>query len=346
MGISFASGALRRLGRRAAIAATLGLAALAGGQAQAAFPARPLTLVVGFPPGGGGDLYGRLIATAMGKTLGQTVIVENRPGAGGNIAAGLVAKAAPDGYTILLAMSGNLAVSPALKPQSLPYKVPDDFAPIGLILEAPHGLFVATPSHFKTAREVIDAAKQKELTFASTGTGGAAHIGMETIKELGHLKLLHVPYKGSGPAITDMLGGQIDMFFATASPLVPQVQQGQLRVLALTGRQRSPILPDVPTFKELPASGGKTMTQWYACSGRARRHAARRDPEVLSEHLFVARWRTYGAEATSSARTPHDAGARPAPTDQFGQYAILEKIIANLHAKPPPPTCSSRSFSQ
>ena len=103
MGISFASGALRRLGRRAALVATLGLAALAGGQAQAAFPERPITLVVGFPPGGGGDLYGRLIATAMGKTLGQTVIVENRPGAGGNIAAGLVAKAAPDGYTILLA---------------------------------------------------------------------------------------------------------------------------------------------------------------------------------------------------------------------------------------------------
>ncbi|MCG2606041.1 MAG: tripartite tricarboxylate transporter substrate binding protein, partial [Achromobacter sp.] len=284
MGISFASGAMRRLGRRAAIAATLGLAALAGGQAQAAFPERPITLVVGFPPGGGGDLYGRLIATAMGKTLGQTVIVENRPGAGGNIAAGLVAKAAPDGYTILLAMSGNLAVSPALKPQSLPYKVPDDFAPIGLILEAPHGLFVATPSHFKTAREVIDAAKQKELTFASTGTGGAAHIGMETIKELGHLKLLHVPYKGSGPAITDMLGGQIDMFFATASPLVPQVQQGQLRVLALTGRQRSPILPDVPTFKELGID--MTMTQWYGLAAPAGTPPA--VIKVLSEHLSRA----------------------------------------------------------
>ncbi len=326
MGISFASGALRRLGRRAAIAATLGLAALAGGQAQAAFPERPITLVVGFPPGGGGDLYGRLIATAMGKTLGQTVIVENRPGAGGNIAAGLVAKAAPDGYTILLAMSGNLAVSPALKPQSLPYKVPDDFAPIGLILEAPHGLFVATPSHFKTAREVIDATKQKELTFASTGTGGAAHIGMETIKELGHLKLLHVPYKGSGPAITDMLGGQIDMFFATASPLVPQVQQGQLRVLALTGRQRSPILPDVPTFKELGID--MTMTQWYGLAAPAGTPPA--VIKVLSEHLSRAL-----ADPTVQNTIRKDAAMeRDLPTDQFRQY-ILEDIANYRKAATP-----------
>ncbi|QQB37267.1 tripartite tricarboxylate transporter substrate binding protein [Achromobacter deleyi] len=326
MGISFASGAMRRLGRRAAIAATLGLAALAGGQAQAAFPERPITLVVGFPPGGGGDLYGRLVATAMGKTLGQTVIVENRPGAGGNIAAGLVAKAAPDGYTILLAMSGNLAVSPALKPQSLPYKVPDDFAPIGLILEAPHGLFVATPSHFKTAREVIDAARQKELTFASTGTGGAAHIGMETIKELGHLKLLHVPYKGSGPAITDMLGGQIDMFFATASPLVPQVQQGQLRVLALTGRQRSPILPDVPTFKELGID--MTMTQWYGLAAPAGTPPA--VLKVLSEHLSRAL-----ADPTVQNTIRKDAAMeRDLPLDQFRQY-ILEDIANYRKAATP-----------
>lgn len=326
MGISFASGALRRLGRRAALVAALGLAALAGGQAQAAFPERPITLVVGFPPGGGGDLYGRLIATAMGKTLGQTVIVENRPGAGGNIAAGLVAKAAPDGYTILLAMSGNLAVSPALKPQSLPYKVPDDFAPIGLILEAPHGLFVATPSHFKTAREVIDAARQKELTFASTGTGGAAHIGMETIKELGHLKLLHVPYKGSGPAITDMLGGQIDMFFATASPLVPQVQQGQLRVLALTGRQRSPILPDVPTFKELGID--MTMTQWYGLAAPAGTPPAAL--KVLSEHLSRAL-----ADPTVQNTIRKDAAMeRDLPLDQFRQY-ILEDIANYRKAATP-----------
>lgn len=326
MGISFVRRGMRRLGRRAAMTVALGLSALAGGQAQAAFPERPITLVVGFPPGGGGDLYGRLIATAMGKSLGQTVIVENRPGAGGNIAAGLVAKAAPDGYTILLAMSGNLAVSPALKPQSLPYKVPDDFAPIGLILEAPHGLFVTVASRLKTAREVLDTAKQKELTFASTGTGGAAHIGMETIKELGHLKLLHVPYKGSGPAITDMLGGQIDMFFATASPLVPQVQQGQLRVLALTGRQRSPILPDVPTFKELGID--MTMTQWYGLAAPAGTPPA--VVKVLSEHLS----RALADPAVQNTIRKDAAMERDLPMDQFKQY-ILDDIANYRKAATP-----------
>ncbi|MFF7057953.1 Bug family tripartite tricarboxylate transporter substrate binding protein [Achromobacter spanius] len=319
MGNSFASRFVRQLGGRAAVVAGLGLACLAGGAAQAAFPDRPITLVVGFPPGGGGDLYGRLIATAMGKEIGQTVIVENRPGAGGNIAAGLVAKAPPDGYTILLAMSGNLAVSPALKPKTLPYKVPEDFAPIGLILEAPHGLFVATQSRFKTAQEVIQAAKEKELTFASTGTGGAAHIGMETIKELGHLKLLHVPYKGSGPAITDMMGGQIDMFFATASPLVPQVQQGQLRVLALTGSKRSPILPDVPTFKELGID--MTMTQWYGLAA-----PAGTPPDVvkvLSENLS----RALKEPSVQNAIRKDSAMEHDLPMDQFKQYIVED--IAN-----------------
>jgi tripartite-type tricarboxylate transporter receptor subunit TctC len=319
MGNSFASRFVRQFGGRAAVVAGLGLISLAGGTAQAAFPDRPITLVVGFPPGGGGDLYGRLIATAMGKEIGQTVIVENRPGAGGNIAAGLVAKAPPDGYTILLAMSGNLAVSPALKPKTLPYKVPEDFAPIGLILEAPHGLFVATQSRFKTAQEVIHAAKEKELTFASTGTGGAAHIGMETIKELGHLKLLHVPYKGSGPAITDMMGGQIDMFFATASPLVPQVQQGQLRVLALTGSKRSPILPDVPTFKELGID--MTMTQWYGLAA-----PAGTPPDVvkvLSENLS----RALKEPSVQNAIRKDSAMEHDLPMDQFKQYIVED--IAN-----------------
>lgn len=309
--------ARRRL--RAVGALALAWAGLTAGTAHAAYPDRPITLVVGFPPGGGGDLYGRLIATAMGKTIGQTMIVENRPGAGGNIAAGLVAKAAPDGYTILLAMSGNLAVSPAFKPKSLPYKVPEDFAPIGLILEAPHGLFVATQSRFKTAQEVIKSAGAKEMTFASTGTGGAAHIGMETIKELGHLKLLHVPYKGSGPAITDMIGGQIDMFFATASPLVPQVQQGQLRVLALTGSQRSPVMPDVPTFKELGID--MTMTQWYGLAAPAGTPPA--VLKVLSDHLSRAlKDPSLQETIRKDAAMEHDL-----PLDQFKQYIVQD--IAN-----------------
>lgn len=227
----------------------------------AAFPDQPVKLVVGFPPGGGGDLYGRLIATALSKTIGQTVVVDNRTGAGGNIAADQVAKAKPDGYTLLLAMSGNLAVTPGFRPQAISYKVPDDFAPIGLILEAPHGLFVAQSSRFKSARELLDAARTSKLSFASTGAGGAAHIGMEMVKKEASVDVLHVPYRGSGPAITDMIGGQVDSFFATASPLVGQVRQGQLRLLAVTGAARHAAIADVPTFRELGLN--VPVVQWY-----------------------------------------------------------------------------------
>lgn len=264
-----------------ALAGLLGLAAL---PAWAQYPAQPIKLVVGFPPGGGGDLYGRMIANALGKTLRQAVVVENRAGAGGNIAADLVAKAKPDGYTLLLAMSGNLAVAPATKAQSIPYKVPDDFVPIGLILEAPHGLFVGHNSRFKTAKDILAAAKTQNLTFASTGAGAAAHMGMEMVKQSAGVNMLHVPYKGSGPAITDMIGGQVDSFFATASPLVNQVRQGQLRLLAITGDARSPALPDVPTFKELGVS--VPVVQWYGLVAPAGTPAP--VVKTLSEHLSKA----------------------------------------------------------
>lgn len=297
--------------------ACTGLMALAAMPAHAAYPDQPVKLVVGFPPGGGGDLYGRLIANALGKTLGQTVVVDNRAGAGGNIAADIVAKARPDGYTILLAMSGNLAVSPALKPQSIPYKVPGDFTAIGLILEAPHGLFVGHNSRFRTARELLDAAKTQKLSFGSTGTGAAAHIGMEMVKQEAHLDMLHVPYKGSGPAITDMLGGQVDSFFATASPLVGQVRQGQLRLLAITGAKRNPAVPEVPTFQELGVN--VPVTQWYGLVAPAGTPEA--VVKVLSEHLN----RALATPEVRNAIRKDAATERELSMDGFRNY-IVEDI--------------------
>ncbi|MGQ3001210.1 MAG: tripartite tricarboxylate transporter substrate binding protein [Hydrogenophaga sp.] len=309
--------ALKALRRRTMLALALSLGLGAAAPAFAAYPDQPIKLVIGFPPGGGGDLYGRLIANALSKSLGQTVVADNRTGAGGNIAADLVAKAKPDGYTLLLAMSGNLAVAPATRPQSIPYKVPEDFAPIGMILEAPHGLFVAHGSRFKTARELLDAAKTQKLSFASTGAGAAAHMGMEMVVKEAGVEMLHVAYRGSGPAITDMLGGQVDSFFATASPLVNQVRQGQLRLLAITGDKRNPAIPDVPTFKELGVN--VPVTQWYGLVAPAG------TPEAVVKHLSDHLSRALATPEVRDAIRRDAATERNLPMDAFRGF-ILEDI--------------------
>ncbi|HSI56959.1 MAG TPA: tripartite tricarboxylate transporter substrate binding protein [Ideonella sp.] len=253
---------LLRLAASAAAALTL-----ASGAHAAAYPDQPIKLIVGFPPGGGGDTYGRLIAEHMGKALGHTIIVDNKPGVGGNLAADAVAKAKPDGYTLLFAMSGNMALAPVLRGDKLPYKVPDDFVPIGMAVEAPHGLFVAANSKYKTAQEFFADAKGGKLTFGSTGTGGAAHITMEMVVQKAGVKVLHIPYKGSGPAITDLIGGQIDSFFATAPPVMGQVTGGKLRLLAISGEKRNPSMPEVPTLREIGID--VVLTQWYGVAAPA-----------------------------------------------------------------------------
>lgn len=318
--------AFKAMRRRTALAFTVLLGLGATAPAFAAYPDQPIKLVIGFPPGGGGDLYGRLIANALSKSLGQTIVADNRAGAGGNIAADLVAKAKPDGYTLLLAMSGNLAVAPATRPQTIPYKVPDDFVPIGMILEAPHGLFVAHGSRFKTARELLDAAKTQKLSFASTGAGAAAHMGMEMVVKEAGINMLHVAYRGSGPAITDMLGGQVDSFFATASPLVNQVRQGQLRLLAITGDKRNLAIPDVPTFKELGVN--VPLTQWYGLVAPAGTPEA--IVKQLSEHLS----RVLATPDVRDTIRRDAATERNLPTDAFRAF-ILEDIARYKNALTP-----------
>jgi tripartite-type tricarboxylate transporter receptor subunit TctC len=256
----------------------------AAGAGHAAYPDQPIKLVVGFPPGGGGDLYGRLIAQAMSKTLGQSIVVDNRAGAGGNIAADAVAKARPDGYTLLLAMTGNFAVAAATKGATLSYKVPQDFEYIGLILESPVGIFVPFESPYQTMQDFVAGAKAKKLNYASTGAGGAGHLGMEMVKQAAGVELLHIPYRGSGPVMTDLKGGQIDSFYTTASPLLGQVRQKQLRLLAIGSQKRNPVLPDVPTFIE---TGIKVeMEQWYGLVAPAR--TPKDVMETLSRHLSMA----------------------------------------------------------
>jgi len=246
-----------RLGIRALAAVCLaGLATVALAQ----YPDQPIRLLIGFPPGGGGDLYGRTIANELGKHIGKPIVVENKPGAGGNIAAELMTQAKPDGYTLLLAMSGNVGSAPAIR-NNLPYKVPDDFVFVSQLVETPYGLVVSGDSKIKTIQDYVATARSGKMTYASTGTGGAAQIVMEMVKQQGGLDLLHVPYKGSGPVMTDLMSGLVDSFFAPYTPLMGAINGGKLRLLAVSSEKRIPSMPNVPTLRE---SGiDVVMTQWY-----------------------------------------------------------------------------------
>jgi len=227
---------------------------------QTNFPGRPVRLVIGFAPGGASDTFSRLIADEMGKRLGVPMIVENKPGAGGVVAADLVAQSAPDGYTILWANSGNLATAPAVS-SHLKYRVPGSFTPIGLAFQAPHGLFVAGDSPYRNLKELFDAARTHHFSYGSSGFGGATHLGMELVKQLAHVDILHVPYKGSAPVLTDMIGGRVEIMYTTAPAFIDQVESGTIKLLALTGDTRNSAFPDVPTFRE---QGIDTdLMQWF-----------------------------------------------------------------------------------
>ncbi|MCY1253810.1 hypothetical protein D9M68_441280 [compost metagenome] len=213
------------------------------------FPSKPITIVVPFPPGGPTDSSARLLAKVMGETLHQPVIVDNRAGAGGTIGSAYVARAQPDGYTLLWGGTSSLAVAPALF-SSLPYQPLKSFVPIGLAVRSP--MLVVSKSSIAAAdmTQLIQAAKSKSMTFGSAGNGSIGHLMGEQLNAALGIKLLHVPYKGGAPALTDVLGGQIDLMIDTAQFLSPHVQSGKIRAFAVAGDKRFPLLPNVPTFRE------------------------------------------------------------------------------------------------
>jgi tripartite-type tricarboxylate transporter receptor subunit TctC len=241
------------------------LAALAGNAAaQAPYPARPLTMVVGFAPGGGTDTASRIIAKKLSDNLGQPVLVENKAGAGGNIATDLVAKAAPDGYTILLASVGSMAITPHMLPKP-PYDPLRDLAPVTMAVVFPNVLVVHPSVKATTLAEFVALAKAKPgtINYGSSGIGNAGHLAGELFRSFAKIDIVHVPYKGGGPATTDLLGGQIGAIFSTPSSVVGHIRAGKIRALATTGAQRSQAMPEVPTIAE---SGypGYEATNWYA----------------------------------------------------------------------------------
>ncbi len=219
------------------------------------WPTRPIRLVVTYPAGGGADLMARLVAPKMAETLGQPVVVENKAGASGQIAAAEVARAAPDGYTLMLdALS--YAVNPSLFPK-LPYDPAKAFTPISVLVLFPN-MMVVTPSFpAKDVGEVIAMAKAKPgtIAFASSGNGSAQHLAGELFRQKAAVDMTHVPYKGGGPALNDVIGGQVPVFFANMASGLPHVKGGRLRALAITGAKRSPALPEAPTLAEAGVQG-------------------------------------------------------------------------------------------
>ena len=232
--------------------------------AQAPYPSRAISMVVGFAPGGGTDTASRIIAKKLGENLGQPVVVENKAGAGGNIATDLVAKSAPDGYTILLASVGSMAITPHLPPKP-PYDPLRDLAPITMAVVFPNVLVVHPSMKTNTLAEFVALAKAKPgaINYGSSGIGNAGHLAGELFRIYAKIDIVHVPYKGGGPATTDLLGGQIGAIFSTPASVVGHIKAGKIRALATTGATRSLAMPEVPTIAE---SGypGYEATNWYA----------------------------------------------------------------------------------
>jgi tripartite-type tricarboxylate transporter receptor subunit TctC len=223
---------------------------LVDAQAQS-FPNRPITLVIPFAPGGSTSIVGRVIADKMSQLLGENIVVDNRPGAGGTVGTRAVAKSDPDGYTILLGYTGTLAIGPSLY-KNVGYDPRKDFAPIGLIGNAPNSLVVHPSFPVKTVAELVAYAKANpgKVNFGSAGAGTVSHITGEYFAHSAGIKLVHIPYKGTGPALTDLLGGHIPMAFAPIPASHANVSAGMLRALAVTSKTRSSLLPDVPTISE------------------------------------------------------------------------------------------------
>lgn len=299
------------------------LVALVGVAHAQTYPAKSVRVIAPYAPGGALDLTARLVGQKMNDGLKQTVVIENRPGAGGVIGADIVAKAAPDGYVVLLASPAEIAVLPHL--QKMPYSVEKDFVPVALAATTPLILVVHPALPVKSAKELISLAKSRpgQLTYASAGTGGVQHLAGELLKIKMKIDMIHVPYKGAGPVMPDLIGGHVLLFFSGMPPAMPHVRAGKLRPLAVTTLKRSPAAPEVATMAESGVEGFD-ISNWFAFfvpAGTAPDIVARLNAEIVRA-LKLQDVRTkladVGAEAVGS--TPEElARFVRAESDKFAQ---------------------------
>lgn len=297
-----------------------------------AFPAKPITMVVGFAPGGGTDTVARVVGKAVSDAVGQQVVVDNRAGAGGTIAVDHVAKAAPDGYTVVLANVGAMTVNPHM--MQLNYDPLKDLAPITMATVFANVIVAQPALGVKTLKDMLELARKSPngLTYASSGVGGAAHLAGELLNMMAKTRLVHVPYKGGGPAMAGFLGNQVDTFIATPVSVLPHVKTGRAVALATTSPKRASLMPDVPTVAEL-GFAGYDATNWYAYYG----------PKGMSKEL-VDMLNKLIVKALTEAPTVaalEKQGVEPAPgtPEELAKYTRQEfetwgKVVKQAGIKP------------
>jgi len=305
-------------GLKAVAAGAMAVAAMAAtAPAMAAYPEQPIRLVVGFSAGGTTDVVARIVGKEVGEALGQPVVVENRPGAGSNIGAEMVARAKPDGYTLYM-VAVTSAINQTLY-KNIRFNLIDDFTPVALAVRVPNVLVVNPELPVKSVKELVDYAKKNpgKLNFASSGSGTSIHMAGELFKQLADIDVVHIPYKGSSPAVTDLIGGQVDFMFDNMPSSWPQVEGGKLRALAVTTAERSKAAPDLPTMQE---EGFPTfdVSSWFGVI------APKGTPDDVVEKLNKAIRAALAKPAVQSQMD--DLGAIVADTtpEQFGDFIKSE----------------------
>ena len=300
--------------------------------AQAAYPERPIKLIVPFAPGGSNDILARVLAEKLGGRLGQPVIVENRAGAGGTIGTDFVVKAQPDGYTLLFASTS--ITTNAASGKKLPYDLAKDLQPIGYVGAGPFVVVVNNDVKAKTLKELIDLARAKpgSVTYGTAGIGGINHLGTELFASAAKIKLVHVPYKGIGPAFTDLMGGNLQMALPTISSATAYIHSGKMRGLCVTGAQRSPLAPELPTCSEAGLTGF-VLEAWWGILGPAKTPPAvvKRLNEELNAVLAQSEVREVLAR---EGATP-----KPGTPEEFGKLIPAElarwsKLIKDANIQP------------
>ena len=306
---------IRRRSLSALLPAGLALAAIRPAAAQDAgdYPNRPIRLIVGFAAGGGTDLTTRTMQAKLQQLLGQSIVVDNRPGAGGNLATELTVRAAPDGYTLLMGTIAALAINPTIYP-NLPFNPQTDLTPISQAGSILNVLVVPVDRPWRSTADLIAAAKARPdtITYGSSGIGGAGHLAGALLDQMAGIKTVHVPYRGGGPLMTDLIGAKIDYAFSTAPTAIPQIEGGKLRALAVPTLQRSELLPDVPTVAEtLP---GYEVGNWYALVG------PKGLPRPIVDKLAKAMRDTLADPEVRSSLAKHGVEPTPSTPEELGRF--------------------------